>query len=66
MEVIKANFVQKRLEQQKENNGTPVQITSPSRKRQKYNKSRHENFKFDELIEKAKERAKINAILEKN
>lgn len=66
MEVIKANFVQKRSEQQKENNSTHVQITSPSRKRQKYDKSSHEKFKFDELIGKAKERAEVNDILEKN
>ena len=57
METIKEKLDQKQVEQDKENNGTPVEITSHSRKRQKYDESSHENFSFEELVKRAKERA---------
>ncbi|KAH9725349.1 cytochrome P450 71A21 [Citrus sinensis] len=65
METLKENLTQKQVEQQKENNGTAVGITSPSRKQQKNDKSSHEILTFTELMKRAKERSDGDDILEK-
>lgn len=65
METIKEKLDQKQVEQHKENNGTPVEITSRSWKWQKYDESSHENFSFEELVKRAKERAEGDNIIKK-
>ncbi|KAH9679534.1 protein FAR1-RELATED SEQUENCE [Citrus sinensis] len=65
METLKENLTQKQVEQQKENNGTAVGITSPSRKQQKNDESSHEILTFAELMKRAKERPDGDDIVEK-
>ncbi|GAY64425.1 hypothetical protein CUMW_233500 [Citrus unshiu] len=65
METLKENLTQKQVEQQKENNGAAVGITSPSRKQQKNDESSHEILTFTELMKRAKERSDGDDILEK-
>ncbi|KAH9680533.1 protein FAR1-RELATED SEQUENCE [Citrus sinensis] len=65
METLKENLTQKQVEQQKENNGATVGITSPSRKQQKNDESSHEILTFAELMKRAKERPDGDDILEK-
>ncbi|KAK9221793.1 hypothetical protein WN944_010222 [Citrus x changshan-huyou] len=65
METLKENLTQKQVEQQKENNGTAVGITSPSRKQQKNDESSHEILTFAELMKRAKERSDGDDIVEK-
>ena len=65
METLKENLTQKQVEQQKENNGAAVGITSPSRKQQKNDESSHEILTFAELMKRANERPDEDDILEK-
>ncbi|KAH9780373.1 hypothetical protein KPL71_008049 [Citrus sinensis] len=59
------NWMQQMQQQQKENNGTAVGITSPSRKQQKNDESSHEILTFAELMKRAKERPDGDDIVEK-